>query len=268
VPWIVYTEHGRVGPEGVVTRLLDNFAGRVTDRVVAVSDATAEQLRRGPGVDPERLRVIRNGIDTDRFRPGPSPVRAELGIDEDTVLFGAVGRLEPVKAHATLLRSFRVLVDRLRENAAGGEGVRAHLVLAGDGSLRSELQALCGQLELEDHVTFLGWWDDPEGLLRALDVFVLSSISEGTSISLLEAMSSGCCAVATRVGGNPDVLGAELAHRLVESEDVDSIAAGLAAAALDPVARRADGDRGRARVQDSFDVRGMVEAYSRLYEGE
>jgi glycosyltransferase involved in cell wall biosynthesis len=97
-------------------------------------------------------------------------------------------------------------------------------------------------------------------------VFVLSSLSEGTSISLLEALSTSCCPVVTRVGGNAHVLGPDLAHRLVESGNPESIAEGLARACLDAPARRDDARRGRQRVQDTFDVRSMVAAYTRLYE--
>lgn len=260
VPRVVYTEHGRrPPPEAWLTRLLDGFAARVTDHIVAVSDATSVQLQSGPGVPPERIHVIPNGIDTDRFAPGPTTFRDAHDIADDAVLIGSVGRLEPVKGYATLLRGLRTMLDR------DDIEVPVHLVLAGDGSLREELQALARTLDLCGQVTFLGWWDDPEGLLRALDIFALTSVSEGTSISLLEAMSTGCCPVVTRVGGNPHVLGPELAHRLVESGNPESVAAGLADAVRDRDRRRADGARGRQRVCDTFAVRRMVEAYSRLY---
>ncbi|MEK9501859.1 glycosyltransferase [Gaopeijia maritima] len=260
VPRVVYTEHGRrPPPEALLTRVLDGFAARVTDHIVAVSEATSVQLQDGPKVPAERIHVIPNGIDTDRFSPGPSTFRAAHGISDDTVLIGSVGRLEPVKGYATLLRGLRTLLDRADVK------VPVHLVMAGDGSQREELEALAGTLDLCGHVTFLGWWDDPEGLLRALDVFALTSVSEGTSISLLEAMSTGCCPVVTRVGGNPHVLGDELAHRMVESKDPESVGAGLADAVIDRERRVADGDRGRRRVNDVFAVNRMVEAYSRLY---
>lgn len=260
---IVYTEHGRKPPpEPWLTRVLDGVAARFTDVIVAVSDATATQLQQGPGVPAERLRVIRNGIDTVRFSPGASGFRAERGIGDDTVLLGSVGRLEPVKGYPTLLKAFRRVLD----DPAVDRPVR--LVLAGDGSMRAGLETLAAELDLGDAVTFLGWWDDPEGLLRALDVFVLSSLSEGTSISLLEALSTGCCPVVTRVGGNADVLGPDLAHRLVISEDPASIAEGLVRAVVDVEAREADARRGRRRVEEAFGVSGMVDAYSRVYAGE
>lgn len=260
VPRIIYTEHGRrPSQEPWLTRVLDGFAARVTDHIVAVSDATAEQLRESAGVPVEQVQVITNGIDTTRFAPGPSDFRAARGIGDDTVLIGSVGRLEPVKGYATLLRAMRTMLDRPDLD------VPVHLVMAGDGSLRDELEALVTELDLAESVTLLGWCDDPEGLLRALDVFALTSLSEGTSISLLEAMSTGCCPVVTRVGGNPNVLGPELAHRLVTSEDPGSVAEGLAHAVLDGAARRGDGAGGRQRVRDVFAMRRMVEAYSRLY---
>ena len=259
VPRVVYTEHGRVGPEAFTAKTLDSMASRWTDRVVAVSAATADQLTVGPGIARDRIDVIPNGIDTERFAPGASTFRSDRGIADDVVLLGSVGRLEPVKGYPHLLEAFRRVLDRVGDR-------KVHLVMAGDGSERERLEALSASLDLGDHLTFLGWWDDPEGLLRALDVFVMSSISEGTSISLLEAMSSGCCPVVTRVGGNPHVLGPDLAHRLVESADPDSIADGLVAACTDADARASDARTGRARVQSDFDVRGMVEAYSRLYE--
>jgi glycosyltransferase involved in cell wall biosynthesis len=259
VPRIIYTEHGRVGPEAFITRTLDSLASRRTDRVVAVSTATAHQLTVGPGIARERIDVIPNGIDTNRFAPGPSTFRADRGFSDDVVLLGSVGRLEPVKGYPHLLEAFRRVLDRVGDQ-------KVHLVMAGDGSERERLEEQSAALGLGDHLTFLGWWDDPEGLLRALDVFVMSSISEGTSISLLEALSSECCPVVTRVGGNPDVLGPDLAHRLVESADPDSIADGLVAACTDADARASDARTGRARVQSDFEVRGMVEAYSRLYD--
>ncbi len=258
---VVYTEHGRMGTEGRLAQTLDGLAARYTDHVVAVSEATADQLVVGPGVLRQRIEVIPNGIDTTRFAPGPSAFRAEHGLSDEVVLIGSVGRLEPVKGYTTLLAGLRHMLDTHEV------GTPVHLVLAGDGSERARLESLRTELALEPYVTLLGWCDDPEGLLRALDIFVLTSLSEGTSISLLEALSSGCCPVVTRVGGNPDVLGATLAHRLVESQDVRSIGDGLARACFDGPARAEDGRRGRRRVQDAFDVRTMVAAYERLYGG-
>jgi glycosyltransferase involved in cell wall biosynthesis len=121
---------------------------------------------------------------------------------------------------------------------------------------------------IADGVHLLGWRDDVHSLHTAFTLFTMSSRSEGTSVSLLEAMSAGLCPVVTDVGGNGATLGAELAHRLVPAESPEALASAWRAALLDPSARAADAAMARARVQRDFGLDAMVRAYERLYAGE
>jgi glycosyltransferase involved in cell wall biosynthesis len=259
VPWLVHTDHGRMVPDPWAARLVDRLASRRTDVVVAVSQPLAERLRRHVVAHPERVRVVINGVDTDAIRPA-SPtdpnLRAELDIAADAAVVGSIGRLEPIKGYDVMLASLAALPPELSQTV---------LVLAGDGSARPDLERRARELGLERRVRFLGWRDDLAAVLGTLDLFVLTSRSEGTSVSLLEAMSAGLCPVVTAVGGTPDVIGPDLAHRLVPSEDPRAIAAGWAAALLDPAARARDAPRARQRVVQGFSLRAMVASYERIY---
>jgi glycosyltransferase involved in cell wall biosynthesis len=121
---------------------------------------------------------------------------------------------------------------------------------------------------LGDCVHLLGWRDDVHDLLSCFSVFTMSSRSEGTSVSLLEAMSSGLCPVVTRVGGNPEVLGPELEHGLVPSESPAALARVWADVLSDPVRLETDGARARARVEERYSLRRMVDEYVSVYTGE
>jgi glycosyltransferase involved in cell wall biosynthesis len=259
VPWLVHTDHGRMVPDPWAARLVDRLASRRTDVVVAVSQPLAQRLRRRVVAHPERVRVVINGVDTDAIRPA-SPtdpnLRAELDIAADAAVVGSIGRLEPIKGYDVMLASLAALPPELSQTV---------LVLAGDGSARPDLERRARELGLERRVRYLGWRDDLAAVLGTLDLFVLTSRSEGTSVSLLEAMSAGLCPVVTAVGGTPDVIGPDLAHRLVPSEDPRAIAAGWAAALLDPAARARDGARARQRVVQGFSLRAMVASYERIY---
>ncbi|HET9983155.1 MAG TPA: glycosyltransferase [Longimicrobiales bacterium] len=257
---VVHTEHGRRVPDRLSDRLIDNLASRSTDAVIAVSEALAEVLRRRVVHDPSRLQVIINGVDVDRLRPAsdPAPLRRGLGIPDGAPVIGSIGRLEPVKNYGLALRAFA----RLGEP---GPGPAPLLLLVGDGSERGMLEALARALGIAGRVRFLGWRDEVERLYGAFDVFTLTSRSEGTSISLLEAMSCGVCPVVTDVGGNRAVLGPDLADHAVPPGDEAALAGAWRTYLLEPELRRRAGRRARARVEREFSLQAMVEKHATLY---
>jgi len=260
VPVVIHTEHGRHVPDWVTDRLIDNLASRSTDLVIAVSEALAEVLRRRVVHDPRRLRVITNGVDVVRLRPSPdaSGLRRDLDIPAGTLVIGSIGRLEPVKNYRLALRAFA----RMGELDGGPPPL---LVLVGDGRERGMLEKLATALGVAGRVRFLGWRDEVERLYGAFDLFTLTSRSEGTSISLLEAMSTGLCPVVTDVGGNRGVLGPDLASLLVPSDDEAALAAAWRRHLLDAELRRVMGRRARARVQSEFSLERMVENHIEIY---
>jgi glycosyltransferase involved in cell wall biosynthesis len=262
VPRVMHTDHGRVIPDTLNARVTDALAARQTDVVVSVSDPLAQVLQQSLGVPAPKLRVIRNGVDTDRFAPSNADaVQRKLGINPSAPVIGSVGRFDPVKAYDLLLGAFR----RLRES--WDDGTPPVLVLAGDGPERGRIEALRDAMpeEIRRDVHLVGWWSRVNELLSAFDVFALASLSEGTSVSLLEAMSAGVCPVVTAVGGNPDVLGDALKHRLVSPGDPVGLADGLLFALKQHARRTGDGMRARDRVQMAFSMNAMVRQYETLY---
>lgn len=265
VPRLIYTEHGRQRPPTWEERIFDGLAARWTDVVVAVSEAVARQLAGSIVRAPERLRVVLNGVDTERFRPLPDSgrLRAELGLPTNTPILGSIGRLEHIKGYDVMVQAFA----RLRAEWPAADGRAPVLVVGGDGAERARLAQLAGELKLGGSVHLLGWRDDVHDLHAAFTLFTMASRSEGTSVSLLEAMSAGLCPVVTEVGGNAAVLGPRLGHRLVPPEDPEALAAAWSAALADPDARAADAHIARERVQEAFGLDTMVQEYQRLYLG-
>ena len=260
VPVVIHTEHGRRVPDRVTDRLIDSLASRSTDLVIAVSEALAEMLRRQISRDPKRLRVITNGVDVDRLQPASDAlaVRQDLQIPPGTPVIGSVGRLEPVKNYRLALRA----LARIRELGCGPPPL---LVLVGDGTERGMLEELAATLGVADRVRFLGWRDEVERLYGVFDLFTLTSRSEGTSVSLLEAMSMGLCPVVTDVGGNRMLLGPDLASLLVPSDDEAALAAAWRRCLLDADLRQEMARRARARIQSEFSLERMVESHIEVY---
>jgi glycosyltransferase involved in cell wall biosynthesis len=162
----------------------------------------------------------------------------------------------PDKDHATLLRAVALVVRDIPN---------FRLLIAGDGPCRAELQQLALHLELSSHVEFLGGVHDVPGLLRQARVKVLSSISEGMSLTLLEAMASGLPIVATRVGGTPEVVQDGITGLLVPPRDPRLLASALLRLFRDKELVRQFGHEGRQRAVQHFDVREMVARYEELY---
>ena len=261
---IVFTDHGRPLPDPLIHRGLDGIGARLTDHVVAVSAPLAEYLVSRLLVPRDKISIIPNGI---HLLHPPSDleagrVRRELSLPEEALVVGTVGRLDPIKAYDRLLHAFA----QLRSGSSVGPKPDT-LLLIGDGPERGRLERLVGELELGDSVRFLGWRTDVSRILGAMDVFVLPSDSEGTSISLLEAMAAGRAVVATAVGGTPDVIGAGDAGRLVAPGDVGALADGLREVLEDAEHRRQLGQHARARVEERYSFEAMANAYELLYHG-
>jgi glycosyltransferase involved in cell wall biosynthesis len=262
-PRVIFTEHGRHYPDVVSwKRRLGNriLFDRLADEVTAVCDFSAKSLADKDGFAARRITVIPNGIDIERYQavPDRDDLRRRLGLASDRLYIILVARFHPVKDHATLLRGF-----------AGVAAARPNvdLLLAGDGPLRPVLEAQIAALGITSRVRLLGVRSDVADLLRAADIFTLSSVSEAASITLLEAMASGLPAVVTAVGGNPELVRGGVDGVLVPRGD----AAAFTAAFLDlidhPGRRRQMGQSGADRVRDQFQMATTIERYGQLYAG-
>lgn len=256
----LHTEHGRRSPDPVLDRFIDGRAARRTDAVVAVSERLAQDLPASLRIPRERVVCIPNGIDADLFvpRPDSGKLRRELGVPAEAPIIGSIGRLEPIKGYDVMIAAF----GRFVESDAGRD---AHLVIGGEGSARRELEQLADRFGVASRVHLLGWRDDIHDLLSAFSLFSMSSRSEGTSISLLEAMSVGLPSVVTDVGGNRAVLGPTLEDSLVPSEDSQALAGAWARVLAGSESRAVRGATARRRVVESFGARTVAASYEDLY---
>jgi sugar transferase (PEP-CTERM/EpsH1 system associated) len=267
VPVRIHGEHGRDArdPDGqrrryrVVRRAYSPFVSRY----VAVSRDLERYLVERVGVAASRVVHLTNGVDTDRFRVRRFDDRLPAGCPFDRSrhwLVGTVGRMDPVKDQVTLARAF---VRALQEAPAAAERMR--LVLAGDGPLRPEVERVIDAARVRGLVWFAGERADVPEVLRQLDCFVLPSLGEGISNTILEAMASGVPVVATRVGGNGELVSDGYTGILVEPANPAALARAILAYFEDPVLARRHGAAGRQRAVACFSLQGMIDRYHELY---
>lgn len=257
---IVHTVHGLHEHDRLRTRVFMRMGAALTDWVVAVSEPLRTYLINRLRLSSHTTVTLLNGVDTDRFAPtgGDEAFREEFGVGDRHVI-GMVARFDPVKDHTTLLDAF-AQVRRQREDVA--------LVLIGDGPDRASAVARVARLGLTNDVRFVGTRTDMPAVYRALDLFVLSSRAEGTSMSILEAMASGLPVVATAVGGTPHLLGEEPVGRLVPRSDPAALAGGILDVLGDAQERIRLGRAARDRCDRCFSLRQMVDRYEGLYRNK
>jgi sugar transferase (PEP-CTERM/EpsH1 system associated) len=257
-PLVVHGEHG-ILEERSRNVPVQRWLWSRADRVTAVAAPLADRMANLIGFPRDRIRVIANGVDTERFhsqKESCSENRRRFGLPLTGLLVGVVARLEPVKNHLGILHA----LARLRRG-----GAEAALVLAGDGPMRDQLQKAARDLEIQEHVYFLGNVVEVERLLGAIDVFVLNSQSEGMSNTILEAMASGVPVIATAVGSNPALVADGETGYLVPADDPAMLSRAMERLAGDQPLRREMGSRGRLRVERDFSIARMVDEYADLY---
>jgi glycosyltransferase involved in cell wall biosynthesis len=253
---VVFTEHGRLSdtPPSAKRRLANRVLARIPQRAFAVSEDLKQHLVR-EGFSPGALDVIYNGIDV-----GPEPdagtraaVRERLGAPDRTFVVGTIARLDPVKDLGVLI-----------EAASAVRTLPILLAIVGDGPERGALEDLTRRLGLDAHVRFLGHREDARRWLAGCDAYVNCSVSEGVSLTILEAMAAALPIVATRVGGTPEVVDSD-SGRLIPPRDVGALAAALRNLAGDPAARARLGRSARRRLETRFTLDRMVREYGDVY---
>jgi glycosyltransferase involved in cell wall biosynthesis len=261
IPCIVNTRHG-MGAAGSGARLerLYRLSLRRTDHAVSVCAAARDRFVADGVIPAWQASVVPNGTALERFTvrsdAASNRLKSELALPAGAVVFGTVGRLNEAKQQHLLLLALRRLLDR---------GMPAALVIAGDGPLRGALDQLTGELALSAHVRLLGARDDVPALLAAMDVFVLPSRTEGWSLALVEASAAQLPIIASRVGGNPEIVRDGVTGLLVPSGDVEALAGAMAALGADADRRAAAGRSAREWALREASLATMRDRYAALY---
>ncbi|ETX01917.1 MAG: hypothetical protein ETSY1_05550 [Candidatus Entotheonella factor] len=258
VPVWVHGEHGTME-----TRRhniwVQRIMWRLADQLLSVSENHRHALAHAIGAPVARIQAIPNGVALDRFgrQVDAAAWRQSFHIPADHVVIGSVGRLVEVKHYHHLITALAGLIHQ-RMPVSG--------VLIGDGPLRSALEEQAQSLGIAERVHFLGRREDVPSLLPLLDMFALTSRSEGMSNTILEAMASGLPVVATAVGGTPEMVIDGETGRLVPPRDPQALEAALAQLLADADQRRHMGRQARRRAETMFSLPVMIRAYEQLYE--
>jgi len=269
VPHRVHGEHGRdisdLDGASRKYQLMRRLFSPLVQRYIALSYDLENYLQGRVGIPAGKISHICNGVDTGKFKPAGQKRKGILpeGFSgPDNIVIGTVGRMESVKDQMNLANAFIRLVN---DHPAGGEQLR--LVMVGDGALRETALSLLEAAGLGDIAWLPGERDNVPELLAAMDVFVLPSLAEGISNTILEAMATGLPIVATNVGGNSELLIDGVYGLLVPRSDPDALAEAMRRYVDDPDLRREHGASARLRCVTEFSISGMVKHYQDLYEG-
>jgi glycosyltransferase involved in cell wall biosynthesis len=275
---IVHTYHGHIFHSYygrlktavfiAIERALARFC---TDRIVVISEQQRREICDSFRVGrSEQFRVVPLGIDFEEMVEDRESLRREYGISDDEVAIGIVGRLCEVKNHAMLIKSAALL-----RKGCNGSGPPTRFVIVGDGHLRGEIEKQALDLGIADSTVWTGFRQDATSLYAALDITALTSLNEGTPLTLIEAMCCGRAVVATEVGGVIDVMGARRGIQdgftiwdngiTSPSGDAETFAGALRFLAERPDLRREMGERGRLFVRSRLSRERLVNDIAALY---
>jgi glycosyltransferase involved in cell wall biosynthesis len=233
---------------------------RGVKRFVTVSKSLLDDIRAKRLLNADKSAVIYNGIDLDRYgKTASTTLRKRLGLADSAILIGSLGNVRPAKGYDVLLRAARTVIERYPA---------AHFVIAGEPkkSLMAELDALTMALGIREHVHFIGYYDNSAEFLAQLDVFVLASLSEGFSISTIEAMATGLPVLVTRCGGPEEIATADVDALMVAPGNPAALAEGVIRLLSDSALCLRIATAGVKRVHQTFGIGKMVEGYRQLYE--
>lgn len=256
---VIFTEHGRFYPDRYRYKavLVNQVLAILTRQMVAISAATRGALARYEFLPRRRIKLIYNGIQALEVDSGlVEKLRTELSLESDVFVMGTVARLDPVKNQIMMLEAF-ARVHRVHP--------KTRLIIVGDGPERQKLEARAAKLGVKQAVIFTGFSAKPGLYLALMDLFLLSSDSEGTSMTLLEAMSLGLPVVATEAGGTPEIVDHDVTGMLTPVGDCEAFASAIEAFLRDPEKLKVQGAAGRVKFEKHYSVGSMARQYLECY---
>lgn len=253
IPVVINTRHGRE------RKHIHSTIWNMNNALIAISKDAKNELLKWNTLPSEKVTVIYNGIDIDAYESGSQPAEAkkDLHLNPADFVVGTVARLSPEKDQRTLLAAFLKVAGRIPG---------AKLVVVGDGILKNELTNYSRMLGIADKVRFLGFRADINKLLPAFDVFVLSSLTEGISLTLLEAMAAGIPVIATNVGGTPEIIDDGISGFLIPPNDAEEIEKKIITLFNNKELAARFSKSGRIKAKEKFSLNGMVDKYRILYK--
>ena len=257
---VVFTEHGRLYPDNPSwkKRFFNQGILLLTNAITAVSPFVAQALKTIEWIPLNRIQVVYNGVDDSRFNnlPLKTDLRRKLNLEDDFIYYILCSRLDPIKWIEGLLTAYRRVLDAFPKSG---------LILVGDGEARGSIELDIERLNLKDHVRLVGYQRNIPEWLAAADIFVLSSHSEGTSVSLIESMAVGLPSVVTDAGGNPYVVQDESTGKVVPVRDDKALADAMLCLAQDSELRDRYSVNAQKRFKEEFRLAHMLDSYNRLY---
>jgi len=263
VPIIIHSEHGK-DIEDIYCIKKRKIWGRkliscLVNQLVTVSEEIKDSLVKTVKIPTKKILTIYSGVDIQRFNIKIDKIKKkeEIGIKGKNLVIGTVGRLDPIKDYNTLLYCAKEVLNEFPD---------LKFLFVGDGPVRRDLEKLATKLGLQEKVIFVGERMDIPELLNIMDIFVLPSLSEGLSNTILEAMASGLPVVATRVGGNPELIVDGETGFLVPPTDYQSLSKVIIQLLKDTSLTKRMGLAGQERVKKQFSLSKMVNSYEKLYK--
>lgn len=260
---VMFTEHGRHQPDYPRRKrmIYNRLVLRRGDRVIGVGETVRRALIENEGIAPPRVSVIYNGIDLAAFETknaDRAAARREIGVGPDDFVIAQVARLDYLKDHATAVRTIARTAEQNRQ---------ARLVVVGDGPLRGEIEEQIARAGAGEFIRMLGLRRDVGRILAVADAFLLTSISEGIPLTVIEAMAAGLPVVSTAVGGVPEVIVEGETGLLSPAGDDQALAQALLALSADGELRARMGEAGRRRAREIFSEEQMHAGYRECYNG-
>jgi len=264
---VVHGEHGRdvhdIDGSNKKYRLLKRLVNPFVDHYICVSKDLSGWLENDIGIHGDKITQIYNGVDSIKFSPpeDKTEIRKKLGIKESSCIFGTVGRLEKIKGHIFLVEGFNKHLGKLSDH-----NTSCQLIIIGKGGEKDACQEIIESSGIQDVVSLPGAMDNVNEWLRCIDVFVLPSLGEGISNTILESMSTGLPVIATYVGGNPELVNDGETGVLVEPQNAESLASAMLKYAENTSLRAQHGTAARQEVDKKYSMEAMVKQYLHVYQ--
>lgn len=257
---VIFTEHGRFYPDSTnfKRRLVNPLILKLTDAVTAISNSTRLALNEFEFINLQKVKVIYNGIAPLKSSPMASrKLKKSLGILENEQVIGTISRFDPIKNHKMLLSAFHLLIQK---------NERVKLLIVGDGEERANIESLIRTLGLKSKVILTGYQKNPTEFLSLMNIFLLPSLSEGTSMTLLEAMSLGKPCVVTDAGGNSEIVIDDETGKVTSNDVALEFSQAISTLLESPSLMKKMGENASLKFANSFNESVMNKRYGELYE--